>query len=138
MGFKNEDTYCVAPVTSRFHNLTARGRVVYDFWAVGTNCCSGNGNDFHCGDYTGKKARAGLRVMQDDLRGFFRLAVQQAESAYNIKAVHPIFLYWLEDPTFEARSYREDGFKYFMLGMFSHFSLQLVLVMLYVVFIMRS
>jgi len=42
--------------------------------------------------------------------------------------MHPIFLYWLQDPALEMRVFQEEGYKYFMLGLFSHFSLQLFLV----------
>jgi len=129
MGFRNVDLYCVAPVT--IGNST-KGELPplanYDFWAVGLNCCSGESPDFHCGEFSNPRAHAGLRLMRDQLRPFFRLAVQQAEAAYNIKAMHPIFLYWLQDPTVEMMAYEEEGYKYFMLGLFSHFSMQLFFV----------
>merc|ERR1719337_607917 len=40
IGFKKDETYCAAPVTSI--PLNQGGHLaVYDFWVVGTNCCSG-------------------------------------------------------------------------------------------------
>lgn len=129
MGFRNVDRYCVAPIA--ISNST-KGELPpmanYDFWAVGLNCCSGESPDFHCGEFSNPHAHSGLRLMRDQLRPFFRLAVQQAEAAYNIKAMHPIFLYWLQDPLLEMMAYQEEGYKYFTLGLFSHFSLQLFLV----------
>eukprot|EP00419_Tripos_fusus_P035338 CAMPEP_0172783390 /NCGR_PEP_ID=MMETSP1074-20121228/204413_1 /TAXON_ID=2916 /ORGANISM="Ceratium fusus, Strain PA161109" /LENGTH=320 /DNA_ID=CAMNT_0013620379 /DNA_START=76 /DNA_END=1038 /DNA_ORIENTATION=+ len=124
MAFRNVDVYCVAPVTTS-NNATLAN---YDFWAVGLNCCHGEGRDFHCGDFSNPHAHAGLRLMKDNLRPFFRLAVQQAEAAYNIKAMHPVFLYWLQDPVLEMKTYQEEGYKYCTLGIFYHFSLQLLLV----------
>jgi len=121
MGFKNLDVYCVAPIVSK----PWKGEPpmdTYDFWAVGTNCCSGVSSDFRCGEFNNKNARAGLRLMREDQRPFFRLAVQQAEAAYNIKAPHPIFYYWMQDPVEETNAYKNDGFKYFLLGMFTHFA----------------
>jgi len=135
MGFKKEDVYCVAPVS------TARASVVngsrggslqtpenYDFWAVGMNCCSGNGPDFRCGHFNDPKARGGLRLMEDDQRAFFRLAVQQAEATYNIRAAHPIFLRWLPDPLGEAQANQQQGFQRYLQGVLTFLSVQCFLV----------
>merc|ERR1719401_3270115 len=113
IGFKNENIYCVAPI-----QLTAAGKQVptktYDFWAVGINCCSGHVPDFACGEYSNPLAKWGLRMLDDDAREMFRLAVKEAEATYNLKSSHPIFLHWMSDPHAEVDAYQNDGFRYFL------------------------
>jgi len=125
MSFRNYDQYCVVPITHGTAKLSS-----YDFWAVGLNCCKGMAAEFRCGEFNNPKARSGLRLMRDTQRPFFRLAVQQAEAAYGISAQHPLFFYWMEDPTAEVKSYRDDGYKQFIVGIFTHFCFNLVCVVI--------
>jgi hypothetical protein len=136
MGFKNQDTYCVAPITVGNENVTFKVLPSYDFWAVGMNCCGDKG-DFKCGEYNNPNAHAGLRLMRDDQRDFFRLAVQQAESAFNIKAVHPVFVHFMQDPVAVALSYQEEGLRNYFVAMCLHFLLQLALVAMAVAIFQR-
>ncbi|CAE7562616.1 unnamed protein product [Symbiodinium pilosum] len=129
MAFKNVDTYCVAPIS------VLQGGVIlpletYDFWAIGVDCCSVNAADFHCGEARNPAAHSGLRLLDSEHRSFYRLAVEQAEAAYGLKARHPVFFYWVEDATAEMDSFRNDGYKYFLIGMLSHFAWQLLCVIL--------
>lgn len=92
MGFKNSRTYCIAPIVMGDVPLAT-----YDFWAVGTDCCSSNAADFHCEGFNDPRPHKGIRLTNDDDRVFYRLAVQQAEAAYGLRAVHPLFFSWIPD-----------------------------------------
>jgi hypothetical protein len=133
MGFRNLDVYCVAPIVN--NKTKSKGPAVgsYDFWAVGLNCCSGAFGDFKCGEFKNPHARSGLRVMRNDQFNFYRLAVQQAEAAYNIKAMHPLFFYWMQDPVLEVAAYMDEGIKYFWMGIFTFFAFLLFLVLVAIV-----
>jgi hypothetical protein len=131
IGFKNENIYCVAPIvmTNVTNGKTQEVAMkTYDFWAVGINCCSGHVPDFSCGEYSNPLARWGLRMMDDDAREMFRLAVKEAEASYNLKASHPIFLHWMSDPHAEVDAYQDDGFRYFMASVGIASAVQLAVV----------
>lgn len=101
MGFQTQPSYCVAPIT-----LGTKGLDRYDFWAVGVGCCNDLRQaadaspipNFHCGEVGSATAHAGMRRINDAENAYFELAVQQAEAAYGIKAEHPLFFTWVEDP----------------------------------------
>lgn len=103
MGFKNKVMYCVAPIS--FGNTTL---ATYDFWAVGTNCCDGNQPSFKCVDPDAARAegRGAVRIFSEKQRGFYRLAVQQAEATFGIKASHPLFFGWVGDVVAQEQSWR--------------------------------
>lgn len=123
MSFKNLDRYCVAPIVSGQAPLES-----YDFWAVGVNCCGLSADSYRCGEYSNPKAHAGLRLMREDQRPFFRLAVQQAEAAYGIKANHPLFFYWMQDPVAEIMHYKTSGFAWALAASAAYFVFNLLCV----------
>mmetsp|Transcript_45118 Transcript_45118/g.97940 ORF Transcript_45118/g.97940 Transcript_45118/m.97940 type:complete len:291 (+) Transcript_45118:55-927(+) len=110
MAFKNQVMFCVAPIISAD---TPDSRV--DFWAVGTDCCDGLKPQFRCGQYANPYARAGVRTLYNWERPYYRLAVQQAEAAYGLTALHPVFFTWVEDPLEGLNDYRDNGLKGFTL-----------------------
>jgi len=137
MGFKSVgETYCVAPIVTG-KGAGCKGDLV-DFWAVGVDCCSGVASDFRCGDYMNPHAHSGLRLVRDDQRPFYRLAVQQAEAAYGIKAAHPLFFHWTQDPVADTAAYRDAGLHYFLSGVWGHFFFNLLCVAVAVFLIVRG
>lgn len=124
MGVKITGTYCVAPVVMPGHTAGAE----YDYWAVGSGCCSSVQPENHwtCGEIDNPYARAGMRVMSDAARPFYRMAVQEAEATYGIQAKHPIFIHWMQDPaatmdswhTAATRTYTEQVFAFLVFMFF--------------------
>lgn len=125
MGFMNNKVYCVAPITFGNESLTS-----YDFWAIGENCCSGNQADFHCQGYNAAHGVGGLRLMADGSRAFFRLAVQQAEAMYGIKAAHPLFFKFVHNPSKLVDEWKETGRNDYIIAMVAYFVGQFFLVVL--------
>jgi len=115
IAFQMKDIYCAAPIVRQpvaDHDVEDGEKAVkkpysgtFDFWAVGVNCCMPSGERFRCFDALNPHARSGLRLLRDDLRPFFKLAVEEWSSAYSTPIKHPLFFYWLNDPAAEVDSY---------------------------------
>lgn len=127
IGFRNLDTFCVAPIVSA-NATSGTNQETYDFWAIGLNCCSGHVPDFHCGEFNVLGAHSAVRLLRDDQRAFFRLAVRQAEAAYNIAAQHPMFMYWMTDPLAEINAYADQAAKVLLTDLLASLVIQLFLV----------
>lgn len=147
IGFKKDRIYCAAPMT--LVPLDQPGHLaVYDFWAVGIDCCDGTPGDFHCGAPGGKdggggddsqlQVAGGSRVLDEEVIPWFLLASQQAESYYKIKANHPIFLTNSVDPLHEETDELERGVKFFMVSVLLFFGLQLSATILWLISFARK
>jgi hypothetical protein len=119
MSFKMGELFCVAPIVDK----KCKKNCGYDFWAVGINCCSEDTADFRCGEYNKPGAKAGLRLMLDEQRPHFRMAVLEAEGVHNIVSTHPLFFYWLHDPVGELAHMKKLGYKEFVILMIFTFFL---------------
>lgn len=114
IAYEMKDIYCAAPIVRQpLANLDMQAGEspvakpysgTIDFWAVGVNCCMPSGERFRCFDTGNSSARSGLRLLRDDLRPFFKLAVEEWSSTYNMPVKHPLFFYWMNDPLAEINS----------------------------------
>mmetsp|Transcript_58974 Transcript_58974/g.140808 ORF Transcript_58974/g.140808 Transcript_58974/m.140808 type:complete len:361 (-) Transcript_58974:161-1243(-) len=118
MSFTDWNMYCIAPIV----DTSVATMSNYDYWAVGIDCCNADDMSFRCGDIDSTTARSGLREINEAHRNYYRLAVQQAEAAYNIHSEHPIFFFWVQDPLKLVSFFYEDGFKHFMCACIMHFA----------------
>jgi hypothetical protein len=132
MGFKNGVTYCVAPIVYKPKSME-----VYDFWAVGTNCCSSTSADFKCHGSSVGHGTGGVRWMDDGARAFFRLAVQEAEAQYSIKASHPVFFNWEADPVSVVEEWKRNLLRDYVIGVLAHFLFQAFAVICLTLFFSR-
>lgn len=116
IAFQEDQIYCAAPIVQEAFDskdsLTVGGKMgkgglkmpksgTVDFWAVGMNCCDPSGLNFKCGDAANVNARAGIRVLRDDTRPFFLMAVQEWTAWLQMPAKHPLFFHWVQDPLHE-------------------------------------
>lgn len=126
--FQNGDRFCAAPLT-----IGGQALQNYDFWIVGTNCCSASGQDFSCGEVNNPSAKSGLRVMAREEVGFYRLAVQRAASRFRLQAKNPVYFSWWEDSVGQINAYRLRGWTYFVVASVMYLAFQLVVVVVEVV-----
>ncbi|CAE7320589.1 ppiA [Symbiodinium natans] len=81
-----------------------------------------------CHMYGNFHARSGLRYLDEGKRQYFRLAVQQAEASFGIKANHPLFFTWTQDPLALVTGKVEAAWRFFMVTVAAHFFTNLFLV----------
>ncbi|CAJ1365315.1 unnamed protein product [Effrenium voratum] len=128
IGFKNKDIYCVAPIV----NPNASKVDSYDYWAVGLNCCDANG--FRCGEYTKPTARSGVRLLNEEQRQFYVLALREAEATFGIKSTLPLFFFWVEDSEALQKSWQGKTIEYCLLAALTFSALLFAAVVAGVVF----
>lgn len=92
----------------------------------------------HCGDFHSPKAKSGLRVVDESQLRFFRLAVQQAEAAYNLEVGQPMFFTWLEDADKTLENFFHLSFKNFVVANVYHMGFNTVCLLAFVVFFAGS
>merc|ERR1719237_1068493 len=134
MSFKSDRVYCVAPIT-----LGTQTSPVYDFWAVGVDCCSdgvqpdlaqgGTANPVStCPGWNERNMHSGMRLMDSSARAFYRQAVQQAEAAHKIRAFHPLFFTWVLDGHAELDAMRHQATSQCVMWVVGYFLFQCFLV----------
>lgn len=97
---KNDHSYCVIPIVQcgdfgDCANPKSPSTGKYEYFAVGKDCCGCPNGDFRCGAWDNPLATSGLRNLDQKDRLYYKLAVQQWEGTYDLKAGSaPIFLNW--------------------------------------------
>jgi len=114
--FKQDTVYCVAPIIKGEAGSAMPETASFDFWAVGKDCCSMSSSDFRCGSYNNPNARSAMRMLGEQDRHFYRLAVEQAEAMYDgVIAAHPLFFEWSQDPLAVVNSWNAKAFTSFIM-----------------------
>jgi len=130
IAFQEDVIYCVAPIVQQ--SLDAGGDKstslsgnalklpksgTIDFWAVGINCCDPSGLNFKCGESKNPLARAGIRLLRDDTRPFFMMAVQEWTAWLKLPAKHPLFFHWVQDPLVQTEAFWFNAMRMFYIGL---------------------
>jgi len=169
VAFRSGSVYCVAPIvgqplwnqddpshTAQSGALRMPTSGTLDFWAVGVDCCDQESKTFTCGAAGSQGARAGIRLLRDDVRPFYRMAVQEWEARMcplddnTLKARsrsaplicpparHPLFFHWVKDPLMEVDQYLYKSEQLFRLHMLAFLfgDIFLVLALLYALFLL--
>lgn len=110
-------TYCIAPIVinGNIHSKVPQTGS-YDYFAVGTDCCSCPDRDYKCGEYNNPLAAGGIRYVNDEDRVFFNLAVDAWKSTYSVASVNPMFFEWTANPRMKQRATRDTGLACYILS----------------------
>lgn len=134
LAVKSKDVYCVAPIVRNPATPQGGGPIpppdsgTVDWWAVGINCCKPDGEAFSCG--LALTARAGLRLLRDDVRHLYALGVDEWSSKFESPVKHPLFFEWVTDPLADVSALRLGGWSDLLQGSQSFAVMNLLLATL--------
>uniref|UniRef100_A0A6U9FAX0 Uncharacterized protein n=1 Tax=Zooxanthella nutricula TaxID=1333877 RepID=A0A6U9FAX0_9DINO len=159
--YRADALYCAAPIVSqslvnqdgvdqeeRDGPFNLPKSLTVDFWVIGQDCCDQGTRTFTCGAAQDPRARAGIRLLRDEVRPFYKLAVEQwtarlcpvdrAQAGPPIcpEARHPLFFHWVRDPLLEVDTLRDMAMQTFSshLVMFVCFDVLLALGLFWLLF----
>lgn len=144
LAFRNGATYCVAPIvrapvqimpgqanpnvleTSTGFSPPKSGTI--DFWAVGKDCCGSTGTDepFTCGGAASAFSRTGMRILNNNDRAMYLLAVQEWSATTGLPVRHPMFFNWVKDPIDETKAFYKAAWAHLWLCLFTNFVVALI------------
>lgn len=130
--FQHDAMNCIVPIVSGNASLGN-----YDFWAADMECC-GVQKDFTCKNWDNRKVKGGIRILDENQQAYYKLAVQQAEAAYHIQSIHPLFFRWAADPIGEINQLRANGLKRYVFGILLAFGLQLGALMIAAIILVKA
>jgi len=98
----NGHTYCIAPIlqngTVEVGEKQSRTGI-NDLFVAGIDCCNCPMTDFRCGEWDNPRGPlGGMRVLDEETRRMYRLAVDKCNADYQKVSVHSIFFTWNNDP----------------------------------------
>lgn len=98
----NGHTYCIAPILQggavKVGEKQSRTGI-NDLFVAGIDCCNCPVTDFRCGEWDNPRGPlGGMRLLDDETRRMYRLAVDKWNVDYQKVSVHSIFFSWVNDP----------------------------------------
>lgn len=127
MGYRAKGSmFCVAPIRDTY----SKSRVEY--WAIGKDCCLARGS-FNCDNARSPNSRSAvvfrdipaLFVSSDE--EYFRKAIQQAESTYNlVSGKRALLVRWLDDPGITQNTLWSSGMWYLVWTLLGYFIFSVV------------
>lgn len=111
----NGHTFCIAPIlqTGVVKPGEKQSRTdINDLFMAGIDCCNCPVTDFRCGDWDDPKGTlGGMRLLDDETRKMYRLAVEKWNVDYQKVSVHSVFFTWVNDPVAAWKELWTRGFQ---------------------------
>jgi hypothetical protein len=131
----SDHIYCIAPIVrgGQLNRLDKQNRVgINDVFMAGIDCCSCPMTDFRCGDYADPHTPiGGMRLLNEESRKLFRVAMQKWSVDWDKKTTHGIFFNWVNDPVAKWKELWAHGWNLWQLavifGLFAPFLFNVIM-----------